>query len=87
MCAYNYVFLYVETVSRLKDYVRDFECVCFVSCSTHLCLRECLLCIIICHCLTSLFCFVVVVVAVVVVVVVGGVLLLLSLLFLLFLTM
>ena len=86
MCAYNYVFLYVETVSRLKDYVRDFECVCFVSCSTHLCLRECLLCIIICYCLASLFCFVVVV-AVVVVVGGGGVLLLLSLLFLWFLTM
>ena len=40
MRAYNYVLLYVETVSRLKDYVREFECKSVFSFAVHTCVSE-----------------------------------------------
>ena len=78
MRAYNYVLLYVETVSRLKDYVREFECKSVLSFAVHTCVSES-----VCYVYMPLL-GIPVLVFVVVVFVVGG--MLLSSLSLLFLT-
>ena len=78
MRAYNYVLLYVETVSRLKDHVREFECKSVLSFAVRTCVSES-----VCYVYMPLL-GIPVLVFVVVVFVVGGVLL--SSLSLLFLT-
>ena len=77
MRAFNYVLLYVETVSRLKDHVREFECKSVLSFAVRTCVSES-----VCYVYMPLLGILVLVFVVVVFVVVGVLLSSLSLLFL-----